>query len=297
MKYIKHIMLVLISAVTLVSCDINNQPVFNDKDAFVAFRSASVSIGEDKDSVLIPVLLTSLSGIETTVDFEIDTTGIANPAKGDSVNYKILNATQTLHFTKDAPTQYIKLQLIDNNTFDGDVQLKIKLKSPQGVNLGASSVITLTITDNEHPLLFILGDLTAKGVSSFDGDAEWTVTIAKDANDLTKVWIYNLVKDGSSSSSPVYGVVNAEKTEIKIPVSQIIAVNSSYPKILLEGFSDPEGDVKIPTGGFIVGAIAPDGTITIHDWFGSHVYKDDAASVSAGWYNILEPGVTMKKNN
>ena len=36
------------------------------------------------------------------------------------------------------------------------------------------------------------------------------------------------------------------------------------------------------------------GTITIQDWFGSHVYKDDAGT-SAGWYNIFQAGVVLKK--
>jgi len=269
-------------------------PVFDDKDAFVAFRSSTMSIGEDKGEIDIPVLLTSLSGLGTTVNFEFVTDG-ATAVEG--TNFTVLNSTRTLTFTKDSATQYIRLGLLDNTTFNGDVKIQIKLSSPVGVNLGDSKATALTITDNEHPLLFILGTLTATGNSYFNGAEEWTVTIAKDDKDLTKVWISNFVNGGSSAASPIYGVVNAEKTEIKIPVAQIIAVSSSYPKILLEGFYGPDGAVDIPTGGFITGVIAADGTITIQDEFGSHVYSDDAASVSAGWYNIYKSGVKMKKNN
>ena len=111
---------------------------------------------------------------------------------------------------------------------------------------------------------------------------------------MTKVWISGFV-NGGSSGAKIYGVVNETKTEIKIPVAQIVAINSSYPKILLEGFYGPTGDDAIPTGGFITGTIDSEGTITIADEFGSHVYKDDAASVSAGWYNIFKAGVVLKK--
>jgi hypothetical protein len=56
-----------------------------------------------------------------------------------------------------------------------------------------------------------------------------------------------------------------------------------------------DGEEDIPNGGFITGLIAADGTITLIDCFGSHVYSDDAATASAGWYNILETGIVLKK--
>lgn len=293
MKILKYILAFTAGVLLFTACDdLNKAPEFNDGDAFVAFRSAAVSVGEEKGTIDIPVLLTSLSGIATTVDFEFVTEG---STATEGKNFTVLNSSKMLTFTKDAPTQYIKLALVDNSTFDGDVKVSIKLSSPVGVNLGDSKLLTLTLTDNEHPLLFILGDLTAKGTSYFNGAEEWKVTIAKDASDLTKVWITNFVNGGSSPTTPIYGVVNAEKTEIKIPVAQIVSTSTSYPKILLEGFYGPDGAEDIPTGGFITGEIAADGTITIKDEFGSHVYSDAAATVSAGWYNIYQSGTVLKK--
>lgn len=295
MKLIKYISLVVVSALMFVSCELNDYPVFDDNDAFVAFVSSSVSVGEETNSVAIPVMLTSLAGISTTVDFEITVdTKSANPAV-EGTHYTVTNATRTLTFTKEAPTQYINLNIIDNTTFDGDVDFIINLKNPNGVNLGDSKSAVVKINDDEHPLLFILGDLTAKGTSYFNGAEEWTVTIEKDAADLSKVWIKNFVLGGSSASSPIYGVVNTEKTEIRIPVKQAIAVSTSYPRINLEGYYGPDGEEKIPTGGFITGIIAADGTITIQDEFGSQVFSDADATVSLGWYNIYQSGVTLKK--
>ena len=276
----------------LASCNINELPEYDDSNAFVAFTSSSLNVGEEEGSKQVEVLLTSISGIETTVNFEVAPAETAGAVEG---KHYTIEGSKSLTFKKDAPTQKITLNIIDNDTFDGDVKFTIKLLDPEGVQLGASKTCSVTIEDDEHPLLFILGTLSAKGPSYFNGDTEWEVRIAKDESDLSKVWIYGLVPGGSSSSSPVYGIVNDEKTEIRIPVGQEVAVSSSYPHILLNGYYGEEGDEKIPTGGYITGEIAEDGTITIKDWFGSQVFSDDAASNSLGWYNMMQAGVTLKK--
>lgn len=276
----------------LASCNINELPEYDDSNAFVAFTSSSVNVGEEEGSKQVEVLLTSIGGIETTVNFEVAPAETAGAVEG---KHYTIEGSKSLTFKKDAPTQKITLNIIDNDTFDGDVKFTIKLLDPEGVQLGASKTCSVTIEDDEHPLLFILGTLSAKGPSYFNGDSEWEVRIAKDDSDLSKVWIYNLVPGGSSSSSPVYGIVNDEKTEIRIPVGQEVAVSSSYPHILLNGYYGEEGDEKIPTGGYLTGTIAEDGTITLQDWFGSQVFSDDAASNSLGWYNLMQAGVTLKK--
>ena len=291
MKIFK-IALGMAAGLLLASCNINELPEYDDSNAFVAFTSSAVNVGEEEGSKQVEVLLTSIGGIETTVNYEVTPAETAGAVEG---KHYTIEGSKSLTFKKDAPTQKITLNIIDNDTFDGDVKFTIKLLDPEGVQLGVSKTCSVTIEDDEHPLLFILGTLSAKGPSYFNGDTEWEVRIAKDDSDLSKVWIYGRVPGGSSSSSPVYGIVNDEKTEIRIPVGQEVAVSSSYPHILLNGYYGEEGDEKIPTGGYITGEIAEDGTITIKDWFGSQVFSDDAASNSLGWYNMMQAGVTLKK--
>ena len=293
MNILKKLTILVIGAILMVSCNLNEAPIFDDSEAFVAFRSSELSLGEEKtDTIKIPVLLTSLAGLSSSVDFEIVTDG-ATAIEGK--HFKVLNTSKTLNFTKDTPTQNILVKTIDNSTFDGDVSFSIKLNDPGDVNLGASKVINVKINDDEHPLLLILGSLTAKGTSYYNGAEEWTVVFDKDASDLKKVWIKNFVNGGSSASSPIYGVVNDDKTEIKIPVGQVIAVSTSYPKITLRGFYGPDGDEEIPTGGSITGTIAPDGQITFLDEFGSYVWTNEDMTAGAGWYNVFKAGVTLKK--
>lgn len=299
MKILKNIVYGMLAAavMTFSSCDVNDYPTFNDSDAFVALAKTTASVSETGDSLVIPVLLSSLSGVSGTVDFEIVPDSIAPAVEGK--HYAVENTSKTLTFTKETNTQYIKLKIIDNDTYNGDVKMKINLINVKGANIGASKSITVTIEDDEHPLAFMLGTFAAKGASNFNGDTEWTVKIAKDDADVSKVWIYNLVPGGSSDATPVYGIVNSEKTEIHIPVKQTVASSASYPHIYLEGFYGPSGDEDIPSSGYITGKITTNasgnGIITLQDWFGSHVYKDDAATTSAGWYNIMKPGVILSK--
>ena len=85
-------------------------------------------------------------------------------------------------------------------------------------------------------------------------------------------------------------------TEIRIPVRQTIATSNSYPAILLEGFLGEEGDIDLEAGQSITGTIAPNGTITIQDWYGTCVYSDASGTQSLGWYNCFEAGVILRKN-
>jgi len=275
---------------SFVSCDINEYPKFDNANAFVAIQQTSASISETGEELSIPVMLISLGGMNGSVDFEITPDEQKGAVEG--THYTILNDSKTLNFTADAATQYIKFKIIDNDVFGGDVKMTITLKNAQGVQLGASKTCVVTIEDNEHPLAFILGTMTAIGYNYFSDGAEeeWTATFEKDPADLTKVWIYNICSGGCSL--PVYGIVNEEKTEIRIPVGQATANTSSYD-VILEGFRD-NGETDIENGDCIIGKISEDGTITIEDWFGAHAYSAGTTN-SAGWYAIEMGGVFKKQ--
>ena len=288
MKILNKITFGLVALATLAfsSCS-NDLPEFNDADAFVALRATTASFVENGEGTEIDVLLTSLNGLEGSVDFEIVPDSVAPANEG--VNFTIENASKTLTFTKDAPTQSIKIKPIDNDVYTGDKRFTINLVNAKGVNLGANKSITVTVEDDEHPLAFMLGTYAAKGSSLFNGDIEWTVKIAKDDTDAAKVWISNMVPGGSNT--PIYGTVNDAKDEIRIPVKQDIVITASYPHVWFEAFYGVDGDEDVED--FVVGHISTnaDGkaVISFPDyWFGSHVYTDDAATSSAGWYEIIQ---------
>lgn len=288
MKILNKITFGLVALATMAfsSCS-NDLPEFNDADAFVALRATTASFVENGEGTEIDVLLTSLNGLEGSVDFEIVPDSVAPANEG--VDFTIENASKTLTFTKDAPTQSIKIKPIDNDVYTGDTRFTINLVNAKGVNLGANKSITVTVEDDEHPLAFMLGTYAAKGSSLFNGDIEWTVKIAKDDTDAAKVWISNMVPGGSNT--PIYGTVNDAKDEIRIPVKQDIVITASYPHVWFEAFYGVDGDEDVED--FVVGHISTnaDGkaVISFPDyWFGSHVYTDDAATSSAGWYEIIQ---------
>ena len=288
MKILNKITFGLVALATMAfsSCS-NDLPEFNDADAFVALRATTASFVENGEGTEVEVLLTSLNGLEGSVDFEIVPDSVAPANEG--VDFTIENASKTLTFTKDAPTQSIKIKPIDNDVYTGDKRFTINLVNAKGVNLGANKSITVTVEDDEHPLAFMLGTYAAKGKGNWDGDIEWTVKIAKDDTDAAKVWISNMVPGGSNT--PIYGTVNDAKDEIRIPVKQDIVITASYPHVWFEAFYGVDGDEDVED--FVVGHISTnaDGkaVISFPDyWFGSHVYTDDAATSSAGWYEIIQ---------
>lgn len=288
MKYLKHITFIAVTALVLVGCNLNEVPKFDDKDAFVAFVSTEASVNEADGSLSIPVMLTSLKGLSSTVYYTV-TSGTAVEGTHFSVA-----GTGTLTFDANTTMNNINVSVVDNEVFEGDISFTIELTDAGSVDFGTKKVCTVKIVDDEHPLAFILGEFTASAYSYFDEDVVWQVATTKDENDINKIWFYPLVLGGSSLS--VYGIVNEDKTQLRIPVGQEIATSASYPAILLNGFYGPDGAVKIPTGGYITVDIAANGTMTFQDEFGSQVFSDEAGTVSLGWYNIFAAGVEFVKN-
>ena len=197
--------------------------------------------------------------------------------------------------------QNIKLNIVDlAGTFTGDLRLNIKLKNAQGVNLGAESSFDVTIVDLDHPLAFMLGTFSASGTTLGNEAQTWTVNIAKDDKDVNKVWITNMVLNWSSPNYPIYGTVNEEKTEIRIPAYQVMAKSSSYPGILFT-ILDSEGENLVED--YMLGKITTDANgkaiITFADnFFGTAIYTSASGSEDTfdGFANGYYPGVVLKKN-
>lgn len=287
-------LLYILSIVAIVasSCEnLNEIPTFSDSSAFVKIDKPTMGINENVGVLRIPVTLVSASGVATTVTYKV-TDGTAKITD----NYTLVDATKTLTFTAENRTQYIEINIVNLALFyTGDLKFTVELDATGDVKKGSDNKCTVTIQDLDHPLTPILGEYTAVGTSYFNGTEQWTVTLTKDATDVTKVWISNFVKGGSSLA--VYGVVDAEMTIIKVPIFQVIATSTSYPLIRLEGYYGPDGEVAIPSGGFITLEVAADKhSIAVMDEIGSRVWKDADATQSAGWYNIFAADIVLTKN-
>jgi len=288
-KIVSYLSLMAIVAF-LASCDLNQTPVFNDSDRFVAFDAASYSALETAGALKIPVRLTSLGSSATAVSFALfDGTAVSGR------DYQLSGGASVLNFDGSDPVQYINVNILGHvGVFTGDRKFGISISSAtNGVNIGGMDTTYVTILDTDHPLAALLGNYTVFGPNYFSGRPDtWTVTLEKDpGGDVTKVWISNFVVSGTNQK--IYGVVNADKNKIDIPVGQTIATSTSYNSIVLEGFDDPNVDNAdlLPAGSKLTMNLVQSSPVkfVISLPFGSHIVDVDS------WYSIVKAGATFTK--
>ena len=292
---IKYLSFLLAGAFALVSCDKNEPTVFDDKDAFVAFDAVSVNYAEDYSNdgatFRIPVTLASVKGLEETVKFEIVTPDEKAAVAG--VNYELVTTTGVLSFNAENRTQYIEFKTKTDGEYTGDLKFSVKLLPSETLPVGSESECTVTISDIDHPLTFMLGAYTATGVNYWNGPTTWTMTFYKDAEDDHKVWIDNLFEKASwaAEDTRYYGIVSDDNTTLNIPFGQTSEYKYSNGKpVTLLGFDGSNGydtgsvDVKIIIDGAKV-------TLDFGTEWGFWVWIEDAGNL-----NIVKPGITAVKN-
>ena len=300
----KYMSLLFAGAAVLASCDKNEPNRFNDKDAFVAFDEVAVSYDEDysKDGATfkIPVTLASVKGLEETVKFEI--VAPEEKAAVAGVNYELLTTTGVLSFDAEHRTQHIEFKTIADGAYVGDLKFIVKLIPSETLTLGAESECTVTISDIDHPLTFMLGAYTASGDKFADFvnneiisvPVEWTMTFLKDDEDDSMVWIDNIfANDGwKGDDTMYYGIVSDDYTTLTIPFGQ----ESEYlyggeTPITLYGLDSELMDYD--TGNLVV-AISVDGgkvSLDFGDEYGIWAYIENTGSIGT-----ILPGISAVKN-
>lgn len=283
---------VLAAASILASCDKNEPSKFNDKDAFVAFDKTSLTLSEGSEDVLrIPVTLASVAGLEETIKFEVKEP--EKKAAKQGVNFELLTKSGTLSFNAENRTRYIEVKSIPDGEYTGDLQFTIVINGTESIKAGSENTCTVTVTDSDHPLGFMLGEYTATGVSYFNGPSTWTMTFFKDADDDHKVWIDNLFQNDSFAGADTryYGIVNDDHTSLNIPFGQESEYKySNGNPITLLGF---DGEYGHDTGSVDV-AIVQDGDKVTLD-FGTE-WGFWAKIKDAGDLNVIYPGIKAVKN-
>lgn len=284
---------VLAAASILASCDKNEPSKFNDKDAFVAFDKTSLTLSEGSEDVLkIPVTLASVAGLEETIKFEVKEP--EKKAAKQGVNFEVLTKSGTLSFNAENRTRYIEVKAIPDGEYTGDLKFSVVIYGTESIKAGSENTCTVTVTDIDHPLGFMLGEYTATGVNALqNAPCTWTMTFFKDADDDHKVWIDNLFqKDGwTGEDMRYYGIVNEDLTSLNIPFGQ----ESEYKyangnPVTLLGF---DGESGYDTGSVDV-AIVRDGDKVSLDFgteWGFWILIEDA-----GTLNAVYPGIKAVKN-
>lgn len=286
MKKIFTLFSIVLAGALIASCNINEYPTFDDNDSFAAFTTASMTISEDGGTLNIPVHVTSLNGVATTVSYEF-----VNGSAVQGVDFEDASGNGTISFSAGEYEKYISVKILPHlGEFTGDRSFSVKFKSAGDVKMGASSTCSVTINDIDHPLSAILGTYTAAGESYFSGPDTWTMTLIKDPTDVSKIWIDNIFGDASWAGDDMlfYGIVNEDMTNIAIPLGQ----ESEYKyggttACVLLGFDGDEGWDE----GYMNIAIKDGGKTLEFIDYGPWLYIPNAGSV-----NIVFGGVVCTKD-
>lgn len=218
MKKIVIFLSVAALSVVAASCsNLNTEPSFDDRNAFVEFDKNSKVVKEDDGEISIPVTLCSLKGIEDAVSFEVKD----GKAKAGT-DFELVDGTAVLNFDSSNRTRNIKIKVIEHKgEYTGDLDFTIALKSAGTAGIGMVKKCKVTIQDNDHPLAAILGAYTGS-VTEYNKTAKtWTCNLTKDENDVTVVHIDAIlpVCEGSKKFG-FTGTVNETKDQITFKSGQ-----------------------------------------------------------------------------
>lgn len=226
MKKIYILSTLIISVLVAASCNLNNYPVFDDADAFVSFDKSTYVVNEAQgtkpDTLDITVTLASVSGISTTVTYEL--TDNADPNSLVAVqgyDWDFLDEQPVLKFDSQNRTAFIRILIYGNDygkPYTGNKSFTLKFQSTGSVNASKENTTVVTINDLDHPLTFILGSYTA---TDADG-ATWEMDLRKDESNVDVVWFYDICNLGSWVGDDImyYGSVDVQNNTISIPIGQ-----------------------------------------------------------------------------
>ena len=132
----------------------------DDAPPSVSFNAASSSGSESTTSVNIPVSLSTASGQTVTVGYAV--TG--DTATGGGVDYTLANGTLT--FAPGVTSQNISITVVNDTADEDDETIEVTLASPSNAALGAITIHSYTIQDNDSPPSVAFGLASSNGAES-----------------------------------------------------------------------------------------------------------------------------------
>jgi hypothetical protein len=277
MKNTYKLLYIVMMAVIFTSC--KNDPIMFDKSkTFVAFTTSSASVMETANALDIPVMVASVPGSPAvTVNFEVKTEGIANPAV-EGTDFTIVSGN-SVDFPEGSGYANITIHPIHNTLFTGNKSFELVITSnSKNYPNGAESVMTITLKDNEHPLAKWIGTYMVNAVSYRNPgpyDETWLVTTDSDPDDVTKLLITGV---GAEGSGPIKATINLEEMSISLAPGQLLGDVYGYGTIAVYKGTDAANDILLDQP--LVGVIEDDGTIKIDLW--AH-YITDGPNANLLW--------------
>lgn len=218
-KYISKIVLFGL-LIGLISCDDNEVNKFSDEDAFFAFEQETASLKENADEAISLSVYVAKSEAIGELAIEVDSEGLDNPAL-EGVDYEITTG-KTISFQGEY-YQEVKVKAIDNAVRDKDKQFYINMVSNTinaklGLVDGKQSQMLITITDDEHPLAALFGELAIFDVSLEPAEYNYDGTLEAHPDDETKAIFTGIW----GVEQPIELQFDLESNIVKIPSNQTI---------------------------------------------------------------------------
>ena len=258
-KYIYKLSISLVALVFVTSCQKEYPLKFDSGTSVVGFNKAALTVKENGTAATVNLYLGAATGAEATdITLEVSVEGIANPAV-EGTDFTLSSKTVSVGVGESPVT----ITPIDNGVFQGNKQFKLIIKSnSKNYLISAQKTLTVTITDDEHPLKAWIGSYKVAAVSygkPGEWDEEWNVTTSAHATDLTKLVVKGIGTDAPSTSDWV-GVINMTDMTITFSPGQQIDEAYGYGPVLMY-VGTPDGTTNQDAN--IVGTITPDGGIHI----------------------------------
>ncbi len=286
---IKHIAWLMVGIVLLSACNVNEPTLFKAENSFVAFLASEASVEETDQILEIPVMVSSVLGAPAiTVNFELSTDDLAEGTVEavEGEDFLLVDAdgntitSKTLSYGDGFGYDTIRVVTIDNDEFTGTKKFQLIIgENSEGYANGSEDVLTISISDDDHPLGWMLGNYTATGeLWRAGGTASWSMKLEPVEGDVTQVAIQGLVSGGGyghdvSDDYVFYGTVDSENMTLTIKTGQTLD-SWGYGPVVLVGWYGPDGATAITEGDPVTCDIVVDGdniTINPQDEYGTYI--------------------------
>lgn len=258
-KYIFKLSIILVTLTIVTGCQKEYPIKFDAAFSIVGFNKTTLSVNENGTSGSVNLYLGAEAGMAATdVTLEVSVTDIARPAI-EGTDFTLSSKTVSVGVGETAVT----VTPIDNSIFQGNKQFRLIIVSnSKNYPIADQDTLTVTITDDEHPLKAWIGTYKVASVSYGDPgnwDEEWTVTTSAHPTDLTKLVVKG-IGTASPSTTGWIGVINTTAMTITFSPGQQLNEAYGYGPVLMY-LGTP--DLTTIKDANIVGTISADGGIHV----------------------------------
>jgi len=233
--------------------------MFDSGTSVIGFNKSTLTISENGTAGTVNLYLGAATGTTATVvTLQVSTEGIAMPAI-EGTDFTLSSKTVSVGVGETAVT----ITPIDNAVFEGTKQFKLIISSNSiGYSISTQKTVTVTISDDEHPLKTYIGTYTVAAASYGDPgnwDEEWTVVVTPVEGKLDQVSMLGI----AGSTIPIIATIDKDAMTITIAGAQVLSDTYGYGGVTVyKGYDD----LTYSETDSLTGTVQPDGTILVDGW-------------------------------